>query len=256
MGKLYIIYFSPTGGTKKAAGIIGSAWDCEKEEIDLLNPDRDLSKCRFGGDDVCIVAVPSFGGRVPGTALERLAMLQGGKASAVLVAVYGNRDYEDTLLELKDTLDVAGFFCAAAVAAVAEHSIIHKFGEGRPDDRDKSELAAYAQRIRKHLEGGGSKGEVKVPGSRPYREYNGVPMKPVADKSCIRCGRCAKECPVQAIPQDDPAGVDRERCISCMHCIAVCPVKARHNNKLLLSAAAQKMKKSCGGRKENQLFLP
>ena len=34
--KLYEIYFSPTGGTKKVTEIIGSAWTCEKERIDLM----------------------------------------------------------------------------------------------------------------------------------------------------------------------------------------------------------------------------
>ena len=48
---------------------------------------------------------------------------------------------------------------------------------------------------------------------------------------------------------------DTEKCISCMRCVAICPKKARKLNKVLLFAASQKMKKACGGRKKNELFL-
>ena len=251
---MYEIYFSPTGGTKKVAEIIGSAWSCETVRVDLMNPALQPEQYAFSADDICIVAVPSFGGRVPVTAVERLKKMAGNGARAVLVAVYGNREFEDTLMELKDVLSEAGFRCSAAAAAVAEHSIIHKFGVGRPDEEDRRELKAFAERIKIHLEENGS-GEVSVPGDHPYREYKGVPMKPKADRDCIRCGKCAAECPVQAIPKDNPSSLDKERCISCMHCIAICPEQARHNDKVVLFAAEQKMKKACSGRKANTLFL-
>ena len=89
--KLYEIYFSPTGGTKKVTEIIGSAWTCEKERIDLMNPRLEPAGYSFTASDICIVAVPSFGGRVPETALERLKKMNGGGAKTVLAAVYGNR---------------------------------------------------------------------------------------------------------------------------------------------------------------------
>lgn len=253
--KLYQIYFSPTGGTKKVAGLVAGAWHCEKEEIDLLKRGEDAPVCTFAKEDVCMVALPSFGGRAPEPALRQLREMRGGGARAILVAVYGNRDFEDTLLELKDTLEGAGFVSAAAVAAVAEHSIIHTFAAGRPDAKDQEELEGFAAQIRHSLEQAGGSVDLHVPGNRPYREYHGVPMKPSAGKGCTQCGLCARECPVHAIPKDHPESVDKERCISCMHCVAVCPAQVRHNQKLVLLAAEQKMKKSCSGRKENQLFL-
>ena len=64
--------------------------------------------------------------------------MKGNQARAVLVCVYGNRAYEDTLIELKDVADKAGFVPAAAVATIAEHSIMHKFAAGRPDGQQKS----------------------------------------------------------------------------------------------------------------------
>ena len=251
---MYEIYFSPTGGTKKVTEIIGSAWACEAERVDLMNPALQPEQYVFSANDICIVAVPSFGGRVPVTAVERLKKMAGNGARAVLVAVYGNREFEDTLTELKDVLSEAGFRCSAAAAAVAEHSIIRKFGAGRPDKEDCRELKEFSERIKRHLEENGD-GEVSVPGGHPYREYHGVPMKPKADKDCIKCGKCASECPVQAIPKDNPSSLDKERCISCMHCIAICPEQARRNDKVVLFAAEQKMKKACSGRKANTLYL-
>lgn len=69
---MYEIYFSPTGGTKKVTEIIGGAWACEAERVDLMNPALQPEQYVFSADDICIVAVPSFGGRVPVTAVERL----------------------------------------------------------------------------------------------------------------------------------------------------------------------------------------
>ena len=87
---------------------------------------------------------------------------------------------------------------------------------------------------------------VQVPGNRPYRD---------ATKSCSSCGLCAKECPVNAIPTDNPKVTDKNKCISCMHCVNICPRHARKLNPLLLSVASKKLKKVCFNRKENELFL-
>ena len=118
---IYSLYFSPTGGTKKVLRIVEAVWDGPKTQVDLLTPAWDAAALALGKDDLCFVAVPSFGGRVPDVAIRRLAEIRGGGARAVLIAVYGNRAYDDTLLELLDTLEKGGFRCAAAVAAVAEH---------------------------------------------------------------------------------------------------------------------------------------
>lgn len=253
--KVYQMYFSPTGGTKKVAEVLSGAWDCGAEEVDLLLSGTEDGGKSFTPEDICIVAVPSFGGRVPVPALERLRKMHGGGARAVLAAVYGNREIDDTLLELKDELIQAGFSCVAAVAAVAQHSIFPRFGAGRPDETDRGQLRDFAGQIRMYLEKNQAGGRLDVPGSRPYREFGGVPIKPKAGKLCNGCGKCAEQCPVQAIPRENPADVDKERCISCMHCIAVCPVGARHNSQMLLAVAAKKMEKSCTPRKENKLYL-
>lgn len=253
--KLYKIYFSPTGGTKKVIDILAGTWQCEQTEIDLSDRNAEFFKYIFQKEDVCLIAVPSFGGRVPEAALAGIRDMAGGDARAVLVAVYGNRAYEDTLLELKDTVSTAGFCCAAAVTANAEHSIMHQFGAGRPDLQDQQELAAFAEKIKSSFEKKDITAELKVPGNRPYREFGGVAFKPTAGSKCTRCGLCAEQCPVGAIPKDDPASVDAMKCISCMRCIKVCPEQVRKLNEIMLFAASRKMKNACSQRKQNELFI-
>lgn len=252
---VYEITFSPTGGTKKAADIFTESFSPESTYVDLVSKQTDCSGYSFRPEDICIVSVPSYGGRVPNIAVRRLRQMKGDGAKAVLIVAYGNRDYDDTFAELQDVLEEAGFVCIAGVAAIAEHSIMRQFAAGRPNEQDEKELAEFAFRIRAAMEAGSLSGDLKLPGNRPYREYGGVPMKPRTGKACVRCGYCAGECPTGAISALDPSQTDNKTCISCMRCIAVCPQKARSVSKALLTAGSMKLKKACSGYKENELFL-
>ena len=249
--RLYELVFSPTGGTQRVVDLLKEGFPSSWERIDLLKAGVSL-ECT--PEDVCLVAVPSYGGRVPAPAVKRLADLRGNGARAVLVCVYGNRAWEDTLLELKDTLSLAGFGAVAAVAAVAEHSIMRQYGTGRPDAKDAEELRRFGGEIRQHLESADLP-LVTVPGNRPYRKFDGLPLHPVSGKDCVTCNSCVRECPVGAIPMDHPEAVDAKRCIACMRCVMVCPQQTRRVNPILLAAASAQMKKVLSGRKENQLFL-
>ena len=162
--RLYELVFSPTGGTQRVVDLLKEGFPGSWERIDLLKAGVSL-ECT--PEDVCLVAVPSYGGRVPAPAVERLAALRGNGARAVLVCVYGNRAWEDTLLELKDTLSLAGFGPVAAVAAVAEHSIMRQYGTGRPDAADAEELRRFGGEIRQHLESGTGGSSEGLPAEMP-----------------------------------------------------------------------------------------
>ena len=136
---VYTMYFSPTGGTRQAARILAEELGTP-QEMDFSLPGKDYGMYRFEPGDVCFVAVPSFGGRVPTAALVNLTKVQAHGAAAVVVAAYGNRAYEDTLLELRKAMEGCGFKVVAAVAAVTEHSIMSRYGKGRPDLEDKMAL--------------------------------------------------------------------------------------------------------------------
>lgn len=251
---MYEIVFSPTGGTKKVADLLcgGIAGKCGI--VDLCDRKAEQENRTFTAEDVCLFAVPCFGGRVPDLAAQRIRRMKGNHAKAILVVVIGNRAYDDALIELKDLAEEAGFVPVAAVCGNAEHSIMRQFGSGRPDAQDVKELNTYASRIRELLKKG-KYGKLQVPGNRPYKKYSGLPMKPSASSQCTKCGKCAKECPAGAIVEEHPEKTDKEKCITCMRCVAVCPAGARALNKVILGTASMAMKKVCSGRKRNELYL-
>ena len=249
---LYNIYFSPTGGTKKVADILVESLGGECREIDLC---REIESFSLQAGDVCLFSVPSFAGRVPQIAIERLKKIAGNGAKAILNCVYGNREWDDTLTELQDTLESCGFVCVAAVAAVAEHSIFRQFAAGRPDGNDAKELIEFARKITAKLDSGVF-GELNLAGSHgSYKELVNIPFKPEANDSCDKCGICAADCPVGAIDKTDPRKTDKERCISCMRCRDICPKHARDLDPAFMQAAAEKMAPKLGGHKKNYLFL-
>lgn len=248
----YSIYFSPTGGTKKVADIFVGQLEGEYRDIDLCS---DIEPMSLNDEDICLISVPSYGGRVPAINIERLKKIKGNGAKAILNCVYGNRHWEDTLTELQDVLECLGFVCVSAIAAVAEHSIFRQFGAGRPDAEDVTQLSAFAKKIQEKLD---TKvfGQLELTGNHGnYKVYNGAPFKPEGDEKCIACGICAEKCPVSAIDFNNTKITDKEKCISCMRCVGICPVHARDFDAEFMNALAEKKAPELGGHKENYLFL-
>ena len=132
---------------------------------------------------------------------------------------------------------------------------MHQFATGRPDERDYRQLTEFAQQIKNRLKNRAEEPDLRVPGNYPYREYNGVPMKPKADETCTNCGVCVQQCPVGAIPEEHPGETDPNLCITCMRCVAICPEHARSLDPKIVGASAKAMEPVCSVYKENELFF-
>ena len=254
--KVSQIVFSPTGGTGKVADVITQAWGMPVTKIDLSNAETDYSSLRLEKEDIAIIAVPSYGGRVPSLAAQRISNIHGNHTPCVIVCVYGNRAYEDTLVELNDVAEKSGFKVIAAIAAIAEHSIIHQYAAGRPDTKDRSELSGFAKEILEKINSDSTQfPTLQIPGNRPYKKAGGACLVPKAGNECTNCGLCARQCPAQAISKENLKVADSKKCISCMRCVVQCPHSARKVNGAMVSVAALAIKKACSVRKGNDLYI-
>ena len=249
---VYNIYFSPTGGTKKEADILSGAISEEFQKINLLK--KGEFGQTFSKDDICVISVPAFGGRVPECAAQNIKTFKANGAKAVIVTVFGNRAIDDTLIELYDLAAAVGFKVIAGVEAVAEHSLARMYGAGRPNGDDKAELESFVAEIYKKLNAN-NLSIPQIPGNRPYREFKASSMSLVVDDTCINCKKCARECPVNAIPMDNVKTVDGDRCFSCMHCVSACPKNARHNSPEIMKNFEERLRERCAERKPNKLYI-
>lgn len=248
-----LIYFSPTGGTKKVTDIIYNNCSFENvTDIDLCDKSLDFSKFNICNEDLSIISVPSYGGRVPSTAVERLNNICGNGSKAIIIVTYGNRHYDDTFLELNNFLIGKDFKVIAGIAAVCRHSIMKEIAKERPDSKDIIQLNSFAKKIE---ENNFKENIISFPGNVDYKDFPGVPFKPFALENCITCGKCAEFCPVGAIPVEDPSETLNDICITCMRCVNICPVNARTLGDENIDIMIKKFGPHCEGHKENILFV-
>lgn len=244
-----IMYFSPTGSTQKIVEEVALASRLNYKETDITLSDVPRNEYLFGVNDFLILGFPVYSGRVPETLRERMRALSGDNTPVAFVATYGNRDYDDALLEMHTLLSSKGFKVIAAATFVAQHSIVPSIAAGRPDEEDMNAAREFGRRLvarAKEITDVSALPELRLKGNFPYREYKGIPFKPHGTKACIACGLCPDVCPVNAIPLDNTLVTNKELCISCMRCICICPLKARtlrwHERFLAKMALAGKCK--------------
>ena len=247
--KWIIAHFSPTGGTRKIADAIASGFTIPVVEMDLTKED---SAVPLGEHDALMAVLPVYAGRVPQISLERLSALKGSGQKAVAVVVYGNREYEDALLETKDALEAGGFQVIAAAAFIAEHSIVRSIAAGRPDAEDEALCRKFAADVTAKADDAAS---VQVPGNTPYKELKPAAFHPAASESCVKCGACAERCPVGAIPLDDPSQTNNDLCINCMRCVQICPVSSRALPDAFLTMITQMLNEKAAEYKKPVVFL-
>lgn len=243
-------YFSPTGGTKKAGEIFCKAI---AENVCCMDLAKDISeKCDL---ETAVIAAPVFAGRIPDITAEKIKTLCGNGKKAITLAVYGNRAYDDALLELNTVAEEAGFTVAASAALIAQHSMVNEVAAGRPDAQDEAEITAFAEKVLEKL-ASGKEDKIEVPGNFPYRDGMAVAATPICTDLCGRCGVCAKICPANAITVTETAvETQLEKCILCVGCVAHCPTKARILPPPMQEGMNQKLGPLKDIRKNNEYYL-
>lgn len=241
--KINLIYFSATGTTAKIVKTIaeGTAISTiEYHDITCGGMDQDIT---IEPDTLAIFGMPVYSGRIPQVTVESLKRISGSGTPAIIACVYGNRAYDDALVELQDIVEHNNFRVISAGAFIAQHSIFNAVAASRPDAHDLSMAKEFGQKSiellsqHTHLD---QLSRIEIAGNRPYRSIMSIPTKPTTDKRCNACGLCATQCPTQAIDHENPRHTNRTKCISCAHCIAICNRKARRFGGLLYWAAAKK----------------
>src|ERR1700690_2267706 len=98
-----LIYFSPTQTTRKVVENIAQGIQIVPvEHVDLTLPPAGMRERVEMHDELAIIGSPVYAGRLPVDVISRFRHLKGNATPAVIVVVYGNRAYEDALLELRD----------------------------------------------------------------------------------------------------------------------------------------------------------
>ena len=254
------ICFSPTGTTERVVSALASALSAKYPAAGVFTYDFTLPSARgsfpqLTSEALVVFGMPTYAGRLPNLMVPYLKeSAQGNGALAVPVVTFGNRNFDNSLIELRDILEDHGFHTIAAAACSCEHSFSTKLGAGRPDDADLSEIQEFAGRIvsklveiaNQHTASPDSSiipsSPVQVPGIPADQNHGGYyqprdrhgvfidirKVKPLTDMDkCTQCGLCLEVCPMGAI---DPADVSKVPgiCIKCGACEKKCPVHAKY----------------------------
>jgi len=259
-----LVYFSPTRTTKKILEGISEGLHFDTvEAVDLTPPAMKTAAPDKISDELVLLGSPVYSGRIPPQAAERIRRFRGRYTPTVVVVVYGNRAYDDALLELRDISVAAGFRPIAAAAFVGEHSFADSempIALGRPDRNDLEKARKFGESIRKKLETMDpldADASIQVPGKYPYRERTKrQPVSPVTREDlCTKCGQCAEVCPEAIITIADTVVTDSTACIRCFACVKNCPTGARRMEDPGVRETAKRLSETCSARKEPEIFM-
>ena len=253
-----LVCFSPTGSTRKLGEAVagGAGFPCSVTDITL--PEKRKAIESFALEELCILAVPVYYGRVAKTAVDYMTEFQGNGAPVALLVNYGNRHFDDALLELYDLAVETGFVPVGAAAFVSEHSFStrdYPMAIGRPEESDLSLATEFGNRVAQKVLNKLEKLE-NIPGNLPYKPYPDLHRAPASLDNCTLCGTCAGICPVDAIRiHNGILSTDEQKCIICQACVKKCPEQARIDCGPGAIESRERLKPLVAERREVEFFL-
>jgi ferredoxin len=262
--KISLIYFSPTSTTKLILNEIAKGIDKKVSTvIDITNPEvRNQISPEFK-NSVVLIGAPVYAGRIAKDAVDYFKTINGSGALAIIVVVYGNREFEDAMLELKNITVDSSFIPFAAGAFIGEHSFSNNeflIAPDRPDENDLEKALLFGKQIAYLLNSVKPQTEltpVHVPGDFPYRDGMGNSafsfINVTAD--CDDCGICVDVCPKNAVDESNGYSTVDKNCIFCCACIKACPQQARILKDGPIKEKAKWLSENCAHRKEPQTYL-
>jgi len=236
-----IIYFSPTGTTKKVINtIIKGMGIVSVNTIDLTSNKVRNSVTLPIEDDIVLIGVPVYEEGIPKILIPFLTSLKGNNRPVVLIAVYGNICEDTTLNELYNITKNLDFKVIGAGSFIGEHSFSTKeipVAEGRPNYDDLIKIEEFGRDIIKKTTriNDLNYDSLKIPQGKKLLMVKILPQNsarmftktPVADMSiCNHCGVCVNLCPMGAIDKNT-LEINENQCLRCFCCVKKCPKKAR-----------------------------
>ncbi len=239
------VFFSGTSNTAKAVTILverlSELFEVQNQIICVNTPATRKSIVDCNETDLLVVGTPTYDGRVPKFLLPYLNSNVVGKNTLVVpLCTFGNRGFDDTLIELRDVLESRGFRSVGAAAVVGQHALAPRVATGRPNINDKRTLLQLAIELKKKIDDLDEVPEfpLDVSGNDPVGPYNtprdryGYPVniskvRPKTSKEHLDTAKLTiKLCPVGAIAPD---GVQIPGpCMRCGSCIKLSPRGAKY----------------------------
>lgn len=245
ISKVTVAFFSPTGNVEKTAVTIGrkaaEVLDAGFAELNFGDLAARENVYSFYEDDLLVIGVPVYAGRIPNKILPFIQSGLNGKGTKCIPFVcFGNRSFDDGLSELVMEMRENGFSVVGAAAIVSEHAFCPVLATGRPDEDDLAEIERFAEGVAGGLAGNGDFGDLA--------SNCGVDIGIIEDDVAVANktqtgGTAVPEADV--IPGNTPPGpyytplkqdgtparflkakpkTDEKKCNNCMECVSKCPM--------------------------------
>lgn len=262
MRTIKAMYFSPTHTTEQIvmqiAERLRDQLSCNMKQINITKPTARDKNYSFDAKDILVLGLPVYAGRIPTVTENTIKQLTGDNTPVILITLYGNRAYDDTLLEMKDTLEKQSFKIIAAAAFIGEHSFSYDLAANRPDGKDMLAASEFATKIAHKIENSFANNaaeKVAVKGNFPYKERAATPLfAPKTTDECNECMICYNECPTDAI-EKNPKIIDTQKCIRCCACVKSCPLEAKYFDHEIFIKSKIWLEENFSERKEPEFFI-